>query len=140
MAYTVFTFPDFYRDCGIFGAYLATDRKHLHEAVETMLREFRKLKRAKLPKSKMERIIDQLKGGLVLGMESTSSRMNRLGRQELSMGRFFSVREALNAIGRLTPDHIVEVARRILDQNNITVTALGPASKKDLSKVDWSLL
>jgi len=140
MAYTVFTFPDFYRDCGVFGAYLATDRKYLHEAVETMLKEFRKLKRTRLPKMKMERIKDQLKGGLVLGMESTSSRMNRLGRQELLMGRFFSVKQALNAIGKLTPDHIIETARRILDPDNITITALGSATKKDLSKVDWSLL
>jgi len=140
MAYTVFTFPDFYRDCGVFGAYLATDKRHLHEAVETMLKEFRKLKRSRLPSAKVERIKDQLKGALVLGLESTSSRMNRLGRQEIVMGRFFSIKEALKCIDKITPDDLVNVARRILDSNNITVTALGSASEKDLSRVDWSLL
>jgi len=115
MAYTVFTFPDFYRDCGVFGAYLATS-------------------------AKVERIKDQLKGALVLGLESTSSRMNRLGRQEIVMGRFFSIKEALKCIDKITPDDLVNVARRILDSNNITVTALGSASEKDLSRVDWSLL
>ena len=140
MAYTVFTFPDFYRDCGVFGAYLATDRKHLHEAVETMLKEFRKIKKSRLPDEKIEMIKDQLKGNLVLGMESTSSRMNRLGRQEIITGRYISLKESLRAINRLTGNNIVEVARKILDPNNITVTVLGPASETDISKVDWSLL
>ncbi|PKK83809.1 MAG: peptidase M16 [candidate division Zixibacteria bacterium HGW-Zixibacteria-1] len=140
MAYTVFTFPDFYRDCGVFGAYLATDRKHLHEAVETMLKEFRKVKRSRLPNEKIEMIKDQLKGGLILGMESTSSRMNRLGRQETVTGRYIPIKEALRAINKLTANNIIEAARKILVPDNIAVTALGSASEKDLSKVDWSLL
>ncbi len=44
IAYTVYTFPDFYRDNGLFGVYLASDKRRLHAAVEIMLKEFRKVK------------------------------------------------------------------------------------------------
>jgi predicted Zn-dependent peptidase len=140
MAYSLYTFADFYRDSGIFGAYLATDRRHLHDAVEIMLREFRKVKKVRLPRAKFDRIIDQFKGSLVLGMESTSGRMNRLARQEIYTEKYISLREALRSIGRIESDDLLETARRILNPENITITALGSADKDDLKQVDWSLL
>jgi len=140
IAYTVFTFPDFYRDCGIFGAYLASDRSRLHEAVETMLREFRKMKKRRLAKDVVDRIKDQLKGSLLLGLESTTGRMNRLGRQETLTESYFSLREAIKAINKLKADDLIEASRLIFNPDNMIITALGSASRKDIEAVDWSIL
>lgn len=140
MAYTVYTFPDFYRNGGIFGAYLATDRKHLHEAVEIIIKEFRKLKTTRLSQERLDKIKDQFKGNLLLGMESTSGRMSRLGRQEILAGNYVSPREAVRLINRIKTEDVQAIARRIFDHNNMTITALGSAKHDDLGKVDWSLL
>jgi len=140
MAYTVFTFPDFYRDCGVFGAYLAIDKKHLHEAVEIMLKEFRKLKEDKFSRSKLDKIKEQFRGSLILGMESTSGRMNRLGRQEILTGTYLSLQDSIKLVNSVTSNDIIEVARRIFDPSSITITSLGSARKGDLNKVNWSLL
>nr|MBN2277938.1 insulinase family protein [candidate division Zixibacteria bacterium] len=140
IAYTVYTFADFYRDCGILGAYLATDRSRLNEALETMLREFHKMKTRRLSRTTIEKIKDQLKGSLLLGQESTQGRMNRLGRQETLTESYFSLRDAIKAINSITADDLIEISRIIFDSNNATVTALGSASRKDLNQVNWSIL
>jgi predicted Zn-dependent peptidase len=135
MAYTVYTFPDFYRDCGAFGVYLATDRRHLRGATQIILREFEKVKRIRLQKSKLEEIKDQFKGSLLLGMESTSGRMNRLGRQEVLMGKYIFTHEAIREIRKIEPDDLRETARKILNPDNMTITVLGSADKSDLREL-----
>jgi predicted Zn-dependent peptidase len=140
IAYTVYTFPDFYRDNGLFGVYLAADKKRLHQAIEIILREFKKIKRDRLPMSKFEKVKAQMKGHLILNMESTGSRMNRLGRYELLTGKFVSLDDALRAIDRLKPGDITKMAREMFHHNNMTITSLGMASENDLKNVDWSLI
>ncbi|MBN2226727.1 MAG: insulinase family protein [candidate division Zixibacteria bacterium] len=139
MAYTVFSYTDFYRDSGIFGIYLATDRARVSSAVNIILRELGRMKKKKLSDDKLEMVKAQIKGNLTLGMESTSGRMNRLGRYELMAGRHVTLRDALNAVDRVTSERIIRVARELIDTNRITVTSLGPVVKKDLQAVNWEL-
>jgi predicted Zn-dependent peptidase len=137
LAYTVFTFPDFYRDGGVFGAYLATDRRHFQSAVEIILNEFKKIKRKKLSAAKLDEIKDQFKGNMLLGMESTTGRLNRLGRQELLLGKYTTSKEAIKKIMKITPADIQEVANQIFDFDDLTITALGSVGRKDLRNSGW---
>jgi len=139
MAYTVFSFTDFYRDSGIFGIYLATDRKRVSNAIEIILRELGRMKKKKLTSEKLDTVKAQIKGNLTLGMESTSGRMNRLGRYELMTGKHVSLRDALNAIDRITAERIMRVARELINTEQLTVTSLGPVIEKDIISVDWTL-
>jgi len=140
LAYTVYTFPDFYRDRGVFGAYMATDRRVLKTAIETMFKEFRKLKMRRLSKDKLDKIKDQFKGHLILGMESTNGRMNRLARQELMLKEYLSPEETIKQLNRLTADDILEAARQIFKSDGMTVTTLGSANRDDLKETDWSII
>lgn len=90
--------------------------------------------------SKFEKVKAQMKGHLILNMESTGSRMNRLGRYELLTGKFVSLDDALRAIDRLKPGDITKMAREMFHHNNMTITSLGMASENDLKNVDWSLI
>ena len=140
MAYSVYTFIDFYRDSGIFGAYLATDKRRLSESIRIMLNEFRKIRKYKLSDTKMETIKDQFKGYLLLGMESTSGRMNRLARQELNSEQYVSLSEAIRRINRINSRDLREIARIILNPENMVITALGSAQKGDMADIDWTSL
>jgi predicted Zn-dependent peptidase len=137
LAYTVYTFPDFYRDCGIFGAYLATDKRHFQSAVEIVLGEFKKVKRKKLSESRLTRIKDQFKGGMLLGMESTTGRMNRLGRQEILTGEYVSSKEALKSIMKIKPADLQEISQQVINFEDLTITALGSVEINNLKKADW---
>ena len=132
LAYTVYTYHDTYRDAGVFGAYLATDPASVQEAVSIIIKECFRLKKQRLPKTKLEQIRSQLKGNLTLGMESTSARMNRLARQELILGDYHSVDDTLKEIERLSPSVILDLSNRMFDASKIAIAVKGPIERKAL--------
>jgi predicted Zn-dependent peptidase len=73
----------------------------------------------------LRRAKDHLKGSLMLSLESTSSRMANLARQELYFGRFFGLDEMLEGIERVTAADVARVARELLDSRRIALTVLG---------------
>ena len=135
LAYTVYTYLDVYRDAGLFGAYMATDKTNLKQAVEITLKQFEQMKKNKLPEVQFEKVKAQLKGQITLGMESTSTRMNRLARNEIMLGEFVPLRRTLNMIDRVTSKDLQEISRRIFDQSKMALAVLGPTEKDDLKDV-----
>ncbi|MCD6249264.1 MAG: insulinase family protein [candidate division Zixibacteria bacterium] len=126
LAYSVFAYHDFYRDGGVFGIYMGTDHTRVRQAYELVIDECRRLKKRKLSSNIMDKIKAQVKGHLTLGMESTTARMQRLGRLELLTQRFHGLNESLKAIDQVTATDLTRVARQLFDEDQITLVALGP--------------
>ncbi|MCP4706784.1 MAG: insulinase family protein [candidate division Zixibacteria bacterium] len=139
MAYSIYAFADYFRDNGMMGIYFGTDKQHLPDALETTLKELRKMKKTRLPKSKLINIKAQIKGHLTLALESTNGRMARMGRQELLGNEYIPLDKALKDIDRITSNNILEIARKIFVSDGMTITSLGPGTKEDLDKVDYSI-
>ncbi|NOY88098.1 MAG: insulinase family protein [FCB group bacterium] len=135
LAYTVYTFLDFYRDAGVFGAYLATDKKNLPQCVAISLKELAKLKKKRLSSDKIEKAKAQLKGHLILGMESTSGRMSRLARSELMLGKYLSLKETLKQIDKVSSSGILKLANQYFDNSQLALAVLGPANANMLKNV-----
>jgi predicted Zn-dependent peptidase len=129
LAYTVYSFNDFYRDSGVFGVYLGTDGKRIRQACEVVLGELRRVKRKKLTASQLHKLKSQMKGHLVLSQEATNSRMNRLARQELMTGKYQTLEKMLKDIDDVTASGIAEMAGRIFDESKAAVAVLGPVPK-----------
>lgn len=129
LAYSVYTFHDFYRDAGVFAAYLGTDKAHLKQAYEVILAEFRKAKQKKLPLPVLEKVKAQIKGHMSLGLESTSSHMNRIARLEIMLGKFISMCESLRDVDKVTSRDVLEVANEIFDESKMAIAVLGPVGK-----------
>lgn len=134
LAYTVFSYHDAYRDGGMFGTYFATDKNSLGMALKITLDEIRRMAKRRLPAERLEQIKEQLKGQLMIGMESTAARMNRLGRLELMLGRYIPLAKTLEQIDAVDRDKLIELARRVFDDNRLVVTALGPTEQKVLAE------
>jgi len=139
MAYSIYAFADFFRDNGMMGIYFGTDKKHLSEAIETTLKELKKVKKNRLPNSKLDNIKAQIKGHLTLALESTNGRMGRMARQELLGNEYIPLGKALKDIDRIKPNDILEIARKTFISDGMTVTSLGPGTEKELNKVDFSI-
>lgn len=137
LAYSIYSYHDFYEDAGILGIYLATSPEQAAPAVELVLDELAKIKREKLPRSEFESAKEQLKGNLVLGLESTSSRMNRLGRNELFLGEYVSLKQALAAIDAVKPAQVAEQANRLFSEKRLSAAFLGSPGREILGKIDW---
>jgi len=130
LAYSVYTFHDFYRDAGLVGAYLGTDREHIRQAVDIILTELNRLKKRKLSSNKLDKIKGQMKGQLALSMESTASRMSRLARQELMNQPYKSHIQILNDVEKITSSQILELSNRLFDHSQVAVAVLGPVDKE----------
>ena len=129
LVYTVYTFNDFYRDAGIFGSYLGTSEPNLRKAVDIVLKECYRMKKSRMSAAALDKVKAQLKGHITISLESTASRMSRLGRQELVTGRYQTLRQTLNEINRITPSALMELANRIFDPSQLALAVLGPANK-----------
>ncbi|MFH1701564.1 MAG: pitrilysin family protein [Candidatus Zixiibacteriota bacterium] len=138
--YSIYSFQEFFQDIGIFSIYFGTDEKYMVDAANLVLKELKRLKKKKLGRTELSQIKDQLKGNLMLSLESTTNRMNRIARQELMLGQYVDLDETSRNIDRITANHIFDVANEIFDCNKLTMVALGPVKKDLLEKINWSLL
>jgi predicted Zn-dependent peptidase len=125
LAYAVFSELSPYRDTGCLSVYAGTSRESARLVVDSILKEFRELKDRAVDEEELRRAKDYLKGSLVLGLESTSSRMSGLARNEIYFGRFFSIDELLESIEAVSADGIRDMARTFFDSRHIALTILG---------------
>lgn len=125
MAYSVFSDLSPYRDTGTLCVYAGTSAGKALETIDLILIEFRKLKEEILSDEELTRAKDQLKGNILMGLESSNSRMANLARQEIYFGQFFSADEITARIDAVTADQIQAMAQRLFDSERIAVTLLG---------------
>jgi predicted Zn-dependent peptidase len=126
LVYAVFSGLSAYRDAGILSVYAGTAPANARKVVSLIIGEFRNLKQNSIPAEELQRAKDYLKGNLLLGLESTTSRMANIARQELYYGRFITLDEVAARIDAVTREDVVEVARELFQSGRIAVTVLGP--------------
>ena len=91
-------------------------------------RELADLKEKSVSEEEIRRAKDHLKGSLMLGLESTGSRMSNLARQQMYFSRFASLDEILRQIERVTVEDVQQVSREIFQAEKIALTVLGPSN------------
>jgi predicted Zn-dependent peptidase len=128
LAYSVFSFHDFMVDTGVFGIYLGTDPERADQAIELLHRELRRLRQEPVLTAEVERTINQLKGSLMLGLESTSSRMSRLAKMEIYLGSYITLDEVCEAIESVTAEQIQQLARQLFAEEQLTSTIIRPTN------------
>jgi len=138
LAYTVYSSCEFYRRTGIFYIFLAVDPKNARKAIARVVKEIRRLKTKGLARGELKSVKQQLRCGLLLGLESSAARMNRLARHELYLGAYRSVEDSLASIDRVREDDILEEARLVLKPSALSLITVGPTSTDFPSKSDLS--
>jgi predicted Zn-dependent peptidase len=125
LAYTVYSELSMYRDAGCMLVYAGTSQRNAGKVVESIARELRKLADERVTEDELRRSKDHLKGSYVLGLESTSSRMANLARQELYFNRFFSLDEMLERVENVTAEEVQALAQQFFDPKRMAVAMLG---------------
>jgi predicted Zn-dependent peptidase len=131
LAYSIYSFLASYFDTGIWGVYAGVSRKRVREVVELILEEINGLKNT-LTEAELERAKNHLKGNIILGLESTGSRMNNIARQEIYHGRYYSPKEVMKEIDSTTLSHVRDLAEKLIKQESLSLTVYGPVYEKDL--------
>ncbi|MEO8371597.1 MAG: pitrilysin family protein [Candidatus Solibacter sp.] len=136
LAYSVFSELNPYRDTGCLSIYAGTSVESAPKVVDSVLKEFRALKQEQVSDEELRRAKDHLKGSLMLGLESTGSRMSNLARQEMYFGRFFTLDELLESIESVTAADVRRIAVAFFDTDQIALTLLGNLGKLKLTRKD----
>ncbi len=125
LAYAVHSELSPYSDTGCFSIYAGTSLEAVKQVVQLVLDEFRDLKENLAPEEEVRRAKDHLKGSLMLSLESTSSRMSNLARQEMYFHRFFTMDELAESVEMVTAEDVQRVAQTFFDAKHLALTVLG---------------
>lgn len=134
LAYTIYSHLSSFVDGGTLTVYAATRPSELGAVIDQVTKEAKKLCRRLVSMKELERTKTQLKGNLMLGLEGTYGRMNKLAKDELYQGRHVTLQEIVKAIDRISPDQILQISQQLLGQRDFVVTALGQIPRKFVAK------
>ena len=125
LAYSVFSSLSSYRDSGALTIYAGCANESVRELVDVVVQEIRRMKREPLAAGELRRAKDHLKGSLVLGLESTSSRMSHLARQAIYDDPEESLDAMLDAIEQVTEADVARLAQQLFAPGTLGLTVLG---------------
>jgi predicted Zn-dependent peptidase len=135
LAYSVFSSVNSFLDTGNLMVYAATSPESGREVIDLILQELRQMKNEPVAAADLQMAKDHLKGSLMLSLESSSSRMSNLARQEVFFGRQFTLNEILEGIDRVTVDDLSRLAAFLFDPRGATLAVLGKTEGLGLEKV-----
>ena len=134
LAYSIYSETSPFRDTGALSIYAGTSAEKTPEVIRLTIEELRRLKEDTVPETELRRAKDQLKSNIVLGLESSSSRMSNLARQEMYFGRFFPVDEITAEVEAVTAAEIQTLARKLFRPEAIALTVLGNFGPLDATR------
>jgi len=132
LVYSIYSFLSGYSDIGTITVYAATRPKEVDRVVDLVCREIRRLGKQGMERKELDRAKNQMKGSLMLSLESSHSRMSKLAKDELTYGSRTSLEEMLARIDRVTTVQVNEVGCKLFNLDDLAITGLGPLSPSAL--------
>jgi predicted Zn-dependent peptidase len=127
LVYSIYSFPSFYTDTGVFGIYAGTGEQEVEELVPLVCTELRKIAHD-IADAEISRARAQLKSGMLMALESTSARCEQLARQLMVFGRPIPIAESVALIEAVDRSAIVRAAERLL-ATPLTLATIGPIGR-----------
>jgi predicted Zn-dependent peptidase len=126
LTYAIYSFTEVMKENGFFATYAATDPEHLDETLSLIRTEYTNLSQTALDDETIGRIRSQLKGSLLLSLENTTSRMNRLAKLELMLDEYHEIAETISEIEGVATQEIQEVSEELFNEKNLLTVVVTP--------------
>ncbi|MFL5964481.1 MAG: M16 family metallopeptidase [Gaiellaceae bacterium] len=136
MAYAVYSFVSQYTDTGQIGVYLGTREDNLDEALKITAEQIADIAAGNVPARELERAKENLKGRILLSMESTSARMNRLGKSLITDSELLSLDRIVAEIDAVEASSISELATALLAPERLSAACIGPNDERFLAALE----
>ncbi|RYE44109.1 MAG: insulinase family protein [Hyphomicrobiales bacterium] len=128
LCYSVYAFHWAFADSGIFGVAASTGEDEVAELLPVVLDELRKATET-ISDEEVIRVRNQIRAGLLMSLESPSSRAGQLARQQILWGRTIPLQETVDRINRITADRVKQIARQVFDAGQVSLAGIGPVAK-----------
>jgi len=132
LVYSVFSYHSSYHDSGLFCIYTGLSKQNVRAALELVIKEIYDIRTNGVQARELQRAKDQLKGNLLLSLENVSTRMSRLGKSQLYLGKVVSPDEIVRRIMAVSDSDIRELARTMLNPENFCLASVGPWDDGDI--------
>ncbi len=132
LAYSIYSYVTFYRDTGLLTVYAGTDPSNALEVVRLVMKELNKIKEEGITAAEEQRVKNQIKGNLILSLESSNSHMSRIARQEIYFGKYLSIDDIIKGVESVNAKEVQRLAQTLFNRENLALTILGPLSKADV--------
>src|SRR6202789_2597051 len=136
LAYAIYSEMSPFRDTGSLCVYAGTSVDKTQKVLQLTLNELRRLKEETVSDVELKRAKDQVKSNMVIGLESSGSRMANLARQQMYFGRFFGVDEIMEEIEAVTTTDVQELAQELFQPEAIALTLLGNLGSMKVERED----
>jgi predicted Zn-dependent peptidase len=136
LAYAVYSELNLFSDTGCLTIYAGTAVETAKQVISSVMQEFRQLKDEFIGADELQRAKDHLKGSLMLSLESTSSRMSNLARQELYFDRFMSLDEMIDSIDSVTREEVQMIAQESFRTESVALAMLGRLGGIEVTRDD----
>jgi predicted Zn-dependent peptidase len=136
MAYAVYSFASQYTDTGQLGIYIGTREDNLAACLEIASEQIAEIAAGNLRDAELARAKENLKGRIMLSMESTSNRMSRLGKSLITDSELLSIERIMAEIDAVEPDGLAELAGVLLAPEKLSAAGIGPGEERFLTAVE----
>lgn len=128
LCYSVYAFHWAFADSGIFGVAASTGENEVTDLVPVVLDELRKATE-NISDEEVVRVRNQIRAGLLMSLESPSSRAGQLARQQILWGRPIPLQETVDRINRITSDRVKQIARQLFAADKVSLAGIGPVAR-----------
>ena len=132
LAYAVFSYHSLYLDTGQFTVYVGTRPSNAEQAITIIKREVDKITESGITAEELDRAKESMKGGLVLGLESTRARMSRLGKSAVTNGQLLSMDELVERVDAITGEDVQALAQRLFSGPQV-LAMIAPLDAEDVA-------
>jgi predicted Zn-dependent peptidase len=126
LAYAVYSFASAYQDTGQVGLYLGTRPENLEQALGVVGTELERVRRSPASDEELARAKENLKGRVVLSLESTGARMSRLGSEVLAHAPLLSLDEVVERIDAVTLEDLARLVEELWAPERLSAAGIGP--------------
>jgi predicted Zn-dependent peptidase len=131
LAYAIGSYGRAYQEGGFFCVFGGTSPERYQEVLDLTRAEFASVRTSGLTEDELKKAKTQVRGALVLGLESMSARMNRYGDSLLSFNRVIPLDEIMTEYEAVSHESIARVTETVLDEKLLTIAAIGPFTRGD---------
>lgn len=128
LCYSVYAFHWAFADSGVFGIAASTGEEEVSDLMPVILDELRRATET-ISDEEVVRVRNQIRAGLLMSLESPSSRAGQLARQQILWGRPIPLQETVERINRITADRVKLIASQIFDTDRVSLAGIGPVAK-----------
>ena len=135
LAYSVCSYPSSFRDTGLFTIYTGVSPENCREVMDIITSIIGDIRSNGVRPDELKRAKEQLKAGLLFSLESSSSRMSRLGRAEISSREYLSPEQLVDKVDAVMLQHLFDLAQPLFRHESTCMTALGPIGESGLERL-----